>query len=156
MKDESFMKKIINLKCSGCGAVLSDENEGVMFCKFCGLKLKIDNDNEHIHKKIDVADVKRAETEQLVKLKQLEMKEKEIEHQKALLRIKIKSSIILVVIGIIMMVLGFACGSATGDSDSAWYMVAMIGMFLLMGSTYIWSFSIITNSKKKDDDVFNN
>ena len=72
-----------------------DENKDVMFCKYCGSKLIVDNDNEYIHKKVDVADVKRAETEQLVKLKELEMKEKENEHKKEVLRIKIKSSIIL-------------------------------------------------------------
>ena len=68
------MKKIASLKCPSCGAVLSDENSDVMFCKFCGSKLIIDNDNEHIYKNINVADVKRAETEQLVKLKELKMR----------------------------------------------------------------------------------
>ena len=146
------MKKIISLKCPSCGAVLSDENKDVMFCKYCGSKLIVDNDNEYIHKNVDVADVKRAETEQLVKLKELEMKEKENEHKKEVLRIKIKSSIILLAIGIIMMVLGFAFGSASGDSDSGWYMVAMVGMFPLMGAAYIWLFSIKDNSSKEKDD----
>ena len=56
-----------------------------------------------------------------------------------------------------MMVLGFAFGSASGDSDSGWYMVAMVGMFPLMGAGYIWLFSVKDNSQKlkeeyEDDD----
>lgn len=130
------MKKIVSLKCPGCGAVLSDENSDVMFCKFCGSKLIIDNDNEYIYKNINVADVKRAETEQLVKLKELEMREKENEHKKELLKIKIKSSLALASIGIIMMILGL------------WE-----GMFILMGSAYIWLFSMKDNTKNEEKEV---
>jgi hypothetical protein len=101
-----------------------------MFCKFCGSKLIIDNDNEYIYKNIDVADVKRAETEQLVKLKQLEMKEKENEHKKEVLKIKIISSIALAIVGIVML------------------RFDVIGMFPLMGSFYIWLFSMKDYSKE--------
>lgn len=147
------MKKIVSLKCPGCGAVLSDENSDVMFCKFCGSKLIIDNDNEYIYKNINVADVKRAETEQLVKLKELEMREKENEHKKELLKIKIKSSIALASIGIIMMILGDAFGSASGNPNSAWHTIATIGMFPLMGSAYIWLFSMKDNTKNEEKEV---
>lgn len=147
------MKKIVSLKCPGCAAVLSNGDKDVMFCKFCGSKLIIDNDNEHIYKNIDVANVKRAETEQLVKLKQLEMKEKEEEHKKVILKLKIKSSIALAVVGIMMMVIGEIFGSASDDSDSGWYMITMIGLFPLMGSGYIWLFSMKDNSKEdKEND----
>ena len=148
-----YYEKIASLKCPSCGAVLSDENSDVMFCKFCGSKLIIDNDNEHIYKNINVADVKRAETEQLVKLKELEMREKENEHKKELLKIKIKSSLALASIGIIMMILESAFGSASGSSDSAWYTIEMIGMFLLMGSAFIWLFSMKDNTKNEEEEV---
>ena len=133
------MKKIISLKCPACGAVLSDEDKDVMFCKYCGSKLIIDNDNEYIYKNIDVADVKRAETEQLIKLKQLEMEEKEKEHQKNILKIKIISSIALTIIGILMMVLGEIFDS----------IITMVGMFPLIGVLYIWVFGLVKDAKDK-------
>ena len=130
IEEDIIIKKIVTLKCPGCGAVLSDEDKDVMFCKFCGSKLIIDNDNEYIYKNIDVADVKRVETEQLVKLQQLEMKEKENEHKKEVLKIKIISSIALAIVGIVML------------------RFDVIGMFPLMGSFYIWLFSMKDYSKE--------
>lgn len=48
------------------------------FCKYCGAKVILDNKNEYIHRYIDDADVKRTETEQLVKLKELEIEGKRL------------------------------------------------------------------------------
>ena len=39
-------------------------------------------------------------------------------------------------------------GSASGDSDSGFYMLSMVGFFPLMGAAYIWIFS-----SKKDENV---
>ncbi len=47
------------------------------------------------------------------------------------------------------MTLGYLAGSATGDSDSGFYMISMVGFFPLMGAAYIWLFS-----KDKDDDDY--
>ena len=77
------MKKLIKLKCTSCNANLSiDGKRDFLFCEYCGTILIIDNENEYIHRYIDDADVKRAETEQLVKLKELEIEEKKAEQCK--------------------------------------------------------------------------
>ena len=105
-------------------------------------ELVLDNDNEHVYRHIDVADIKRAETEQLVKLKELEIKEKEKEYKGKMVKVKIMISLFLAAIGVVMMILGNTMGTESGDSNSGWYMVSMIGFFPFMGAAYIWLFSI--------------
>ena len=47
---------------------------------------------------------------------------------------KLLQSLLLGALGAIMMIVGFFGGSISGDSDSPFYMVAMIGLFPLMGA----------------------
>ena len=61
------MKKIIKLKCTNCGANLEiTDKRDYLFCEYCGIKLILDDENEYVHRHIDEADMKRAETEQVV------------------------------------------------------------------------------------------
>ena len=137
------MKEIIKLTCTCCGANLTiDEEREYLYCQYCGAKLVLDNDNEQVYRHIDVADIKRAETEQLVKLKELEIKEKEKEYKRKMVKVKIIISLVLATIGIVMMTLGNSMGAKSGDSNSSWHMVSLIGFFPLMGAAYIWLFSI--------------
>lgn len=137
------MKKLIKLTCTSCGANLTiDEKREYLYCQYCGAKLVLDNNNEHVYRHIDIADIKRAETEQLVKLKELEIKEKEKEYKRKMVKVKIIISLFLAAMGIVMMILGDSMGAESGDSDSSWYMISMIGFFPLMGAAYIWLFSI--------------
>ena len=77
------MKKIIQLKCANCGADLKiEEKREVIYCQYCGTKMLLDDENEHTYRYIDEAEIKRAETEQMVKLKELELKEKRQERSR--------------------------------------------------------------------------
>ena len=77
------MKNLIKLRCSSCGANLSiEEKREFLFCQYCGAKLILDNENEYIYRYIDDADIKRAETERIVKLKKIEIAEKKNEEDK--------------------------------------------------------------------------
>jgi DNA-directed RNA polymerase subunit RPC12/RpoP len=136
--------------CTDCGANLSvdDNYRDFAFCKYCGAKIMLD-DFRSTHRVVDQAKIKQAETAQMVKLKQLEMAEKDRANREKNLKLKLKISLILATVGILMMVLGFFGGNASGDSDSGFYMLALVGMFPLMGAAYIWPFS----SKKENDDV---
>lgn len=139
---------IISVKCPECGASLdieADRNQA--FCTYCGAKVIINNENEYVYRHIDEAGIKQAETDRIVKLKQMEIAEKKRASEEKTKSLKIKISLILAVVGIVMMVGGYLLGDATGDSDSGLYMISMVGFFPLMGSAYIWLFS-----KNKDDD----
>lgn len=60
---------LISIKCPGCGADLSvEDNREFSSCSYCGTKVKINNDNEYIYRTIDEAGIKQAETDRIVKL----------------------------------------------------------------------------------------
>lgn len=69
--------QFIAVKCPECNADLSiEEGRKFAYCTYCGTKVMINNENEHIYRTIDEAGIKQAETERIVRLKELEMEEK--------------------------------------------------------------------------------
>ncbi len=138
---------LISVKCPECGAVLNLEEEREQaFCTYCGTQILFYNENEYIYRHIDEAELKQAETDRLVWMKQMELAEKERADAEKKKARKIKISIIMATVGTIMMMIGFLAGSATGDSDSGFYMLFLIGFLSLMSAGYIWFFS------NKEDD----
>lgn len=140
--------QFVSVKCPECGAALNiEEGREQIFCSYCGTKIMVHNDNEHIYRHIDEAGIKQAETDRIVRMKQMEIAEKKRLASERMTKTKIKISLILAVVGILMMTFGYLAGSATGDPDSGLYMIAMVGFFPLMGAAYIWLFS-----KDKDEE----
>ena len=134
--------KLISVKCPECNAVLDlEENRKQAFCTYCGTKILINNENEYTYRHIDEAGIKRAETERIIKLKKMELAENKRRAEERTKMLKIIISLILATVGIVMMIVGYIAGDATGDSDSGFYMLSMVGMFPLMGAAYIWLFS---------------
>lgn len=75
--------KFTSVKCPECGANLpAEEGRERLVCSYCGTQIIVTNENEHTFRHVDEADVKRAETEQLVHLKKLELEEKENERNR--------------------------------------------------------------------------
>lgn len=59
--------KAVSIKCPESGANLNiEEGHKQLFCKYCGAKIILENDNEYIYRHIDEAEVKRAETERML------------------------------------------------------------------------------------------
>ena len=51
--------KFTSVKCPDCGAVLPiEEGRNQVFCSYCGSKIIITNENEHIYRHIDEAEIK--------------------------------------------------------------------------------------------------
>ena len=70
--------QFVSVKCPQCGADLSIESDRQQaFCTYCGTKVIVHNENEHIYRNIDEARIKESETERLIRLKELELEEKE-------------------------------------------------------------------------------
>lgn len=127
--------KVKALKCSECGANLSvDANQRQCFCQYCGTRLIVDDGTSmHTYREIDEARIKEAEMNAQIRLKELEIEEKkQMAAQKAKAR-KVNLAILSGTIGILLMVIGFTAGGASGDPDSPLYFLSMIGMFPLMG-----------------------
>lgn len=68
----------VSVKCPACGAALSvDSERELSFCSYCGSKIMMNNDNEYIYRNIDEARIKEAETERMIRLRELELEEKD-------------------------------------------------------------------------------
>lgn len=69
---------IVSMKCPGCGAALPVESgREFSFCSYCGTKVMLSNENEYIYRNIDEARIKEAETDRMIRLREMELKERE-------------------------------------------------------------------------------
>lgn len=114
--------KLISVKCPDCGQTLSiEENRTQAFCSYCGAKVLLSNENEYVVRQIDEAGVQKAETERLVKMRQLQMEEKEAEHRKYLVIVWLAVTIILAILGIIGLVM------ENGNLEFCLYLAILVG-----------------------------
>lgn len=112
------MKKIIKLKCTNCGANIEiTDKRDYLFCEYCGIKLILDDENEYVHRHIDEADMKRAETEQVVKLKNIEISEKRHEERKKEVKIKFIINALIIISCILAFSLFFSSMKKQSDQQ---------------------------------------
>ena len=96
--------KLLSVKCPDCGQTLSiEENRNQAFCSYCGARILINNDNEFILRQVDEASIQKAETERIVRLRELELNEKNSSLRKILTVIWLILSIALITIAVILM-----------------------------------------------------
>lgn len=66
--------KFTSVKCPECGASLPiEEGRKQVFCSYCGTKVMVTNENEYIYRHIDEADVKKAETDRIIRMRQQDL-----------------------------------------------------------------------------------
>jgi uncharacterized Zn finger protein (UPF0148 family) len=137
------------VKCPECGASLPiEDGRKELFCSYCGAKILVTNENEHIYRHIDEAEVKHAETDQMVEMKRMEMAEKHQKEKEQTKKLKIKISIVLGAIMLGAIVISGLIGSENVGYSA--YFIVMIGAIILM---YMWA-SSIGDKDDDDDDVF--
>ena len=91
-------------KCPNCGADLSvEQGKNMLFCSNCGTKIVMTNENEYTDRHIDEANIKSAETEQSIPLRELEMAEKRKNRKSK--RIWLAVSLVLIIIVVIFKIL---------------------------------------------------
>lgn len=140
------MMKMVSLKCPECGATLSaEENQKQMFCMYCGAKIMMTNENEHIYRHIDEArirqaeaDMRQAEIARTVRLRELEMAERQRKAAGRMTGLKIVVTILLLIAGIpitgfgILTVLAFFAEYVMyGGDRSDMSLVALIALISL-------------------------
>ena len=97
--------KLISVKCPDCGQTLSiEENRTQAFCTYCGAKELISNENEYVFRQIDEAGIQKAETERIIRLKELELTEKNSSLRKVLTIIWLIVTLILLAIAVVLMI----------------------------------------------------
>ena len=68
---------LISVKCPECGATLNiEEDRKQAFCTYCGAKVLLQNEHEYVYRHIDEAGIKKAETDQMVQLRIMELEER--------------------------------------------------------------------------------
>ena len=111
-------------KCPGCGAMVPfEEGQRQARCEYCGSPVTIGEDDQVI-RNVDEADLKRAETEQLVRLKELELKEREQERASRTKPLIIAATAFLLIVMAACFIVGFSYAFRTG--------------FLLVGLVVLW------------------
>ena len=93
--------QFISVKCPECGSSLRiEENRNDFFCTYCGAKILMNNENEHIIRNIDEARMKEAETDRMIKLRQLELETESIKTNRFYVAIWLLVSLTLVGFGV--------------------------------------------------------
>lgn len=68
--------KLISMKCPECGANLEvEEGRKQFYCSYCGSKIMLQDDNEYTYHHIDEAEVKRAEADREIRMRELDLEE---------------------------------------------------------------------------------
>ena len=99
--------KLLTLKCPSCGGQLSvEKGREYTFCQYCGTKILFDKDNEFTYRHIDDADIKRAETERIVRISELEMEKDNRGYRKVLIVAWAAGTFFLFILGIILVAIG--------------------------------------------------
>ena len=127
------------VKCPECGAELNiEEGRKQAYCTYCGTKILINNDNEHIYRTIDEAEIKKAEAEQIIRMRELDLLEKERAQAEKLRSQKVKVSAALAVAGTLMLCLSFMTGlGGAGGPES--YVFMTVGLIMLLAIAFIWN-----------------
>lgn len=74
--------KFTSVKCPECGANLPiEEGRERVFCSYCGTPVVMTNENEKIIRHIDEAKIKRAETDRMIQLEQLELEKRRLNQE---------------------------------------------------------------------------
>ena len=132
--------KVIEARCPGCGATVHFElGQKKAFCNYCGSPVAVEDAEEHVTRNIDEADLKRAETEQLIRLKELELREREMEREAKRKPLKIGGCILLGVIGAVCLIVGF------GDWNHTSFGVTYVGLICLIA---VMGIALSGNDKK--------
>ncbi len=103
--------KLINAKCPNCDAVLNlKKGEKIQFCPYCGNQILLDDGSATTttninHKYVDEAELKKAELEHDILLKQCEQNQNQINNNqqsnKTLMNVWIVSLVVCLIFGFI-------------------------------------------------------
>ena len=136
--------KLLSLKCPSCGGSLSvEEGREFTFCQFCGTKILLTDENKFTYRHIDDADIKRAETERIVQLKELELEKDKRSNRKILIFGWAVLSVLLFLSGIALMAIG------NEGTQTAGAMALLVGMNVAgWGALFLFA----PNKKKQDSN----
>lgn len=127
--------RLLTVKCPNCGQTLSIENNRTQaFCTYCGSKVLIHNENEYILRTIDEAHIQQAETDRLIKLKELELEEKRLTQQSTLRKILMS---IWLIVSIAILLIVIVRWISKDELFEAFLMLLYLGGPVIGGGAYL-------------------
>ena len=128
--------KLISVKCPDCGRTLPvEEDRTQAFCSYCGAKILISNENEYVIRQVDEAGVRKAETERLIRLKELELQEKRETHTHRLRRVL--TAVWLTVSAILLVIIIAKIAGSRDGLTSGILMLFCIGAPVIGGGAWL-------------------
>ena len=127
-----------SVKCPECGASLPiEEGRAQIFCSYCGTNVLVTRDNERIYRHIDEAGIrqaeagiKQAETEQVVRMRELELEEKNISNKRTFIIIWTVIVVLMLITSILMLL------SWRYDETGAWLL--FLTFVLIIGGAILF------------------
>ena len=131
--------KLTSPKCPVCGAELELEQIKTQGnCPYCGAEVFARNENEYIFRYTDEADLKRAETDEKVRLKQIELSEKEKEEAKEIDKERVTQMQFLFVLGASNILVFGGLNEILSDGDNLMFGgMAFLGVLAIVWAAYI-------------------
>ena len=133
--------KLINLRCTNCGADLQiDADRKQAFCTYCGTKLFLDDENIHITNRIiDEARLKEAE----IRLKEIEYQHERELREETIRQEQKKSERIALVVFLAALAVSYSLDSTLFGLVLIFGLVALLGMHSsdrrAVGGRYVYS-----------------
>lgn len=139
----------VSVKCPECGANLPmEEGRKEMFCSFCGTKVIMYNDNEHIYRHIDEAKIKKAEAEKAVRMRELDIAEKADAQSSGLRKVL---TVLWIILSLIIIALCIVKWAVQDDFINGFLMLFYLGGPVIGGGGYL-IFKVLPD-KEKDKSI---
>lgn len=141
--------KVVSLTCPGCGANLSiEDGRKQCFCQYCGMKIMLD-DESITYRTVDEARIKEAEVQAMLKMKEMEQKNKQIELYNQSIKYRVIASIIIGIIFCVTAVIGFSVESLKGMLFITLMTMPAIMMVWVIANPTIFESDETNNEKTK-------
>lgn len=125
----------ISVKCPECGANLPmEEGRTEMFCSYCGSKVVMYNDNEHIYRHIDEAKIKKAEAEKEIRMRELDLAEKAVTQWSSLRKVL---TVLWIVLTLVIIALCIVKWAIQDDYLNGFFMLFYLGGPVIGGGGYL-------------------
>ena len=127
--------KLNSVKCPECGATLPiEEGRTQVFCSYCGTKVIVTNENEHIYRHIDEAGIKQAETNRMVRMRELDIEEQRAAQGNSLKKVL---TIIWLALSLIVLVICIVKIAVQDDFTTGFLMLFYLGGPVIGGGAYL-------------------
>lgn len=127
--------KLNSVKCPDCGASLPvEEGRTQVFCSYCGTKIIITNENEHIFRTIDEASVKQSDTDRMVRMRELDLEEQRANHGNGVKKVL---TIIWIVLSLIILAICIVKWAFLDDFTDGFLMLFYLGGPVIGGGAYL-------------------